>query len=434
MTVIPRSDDYPIRYVALIKRRTARMRICYLAIVAGLLTHSPTCIRGADAEPATAVVGVSAVPALLAPETAVERYRAELDSFRQAFGGARALPDERFFLFGMGLREKLVYQKGLLQKALSGEVIGRWTVREDFILPADYTVVIRTADHRDVRIIEDERGVWLVEGGKSTQVPGTEGAVHLPNFAGHRFPAVLRVLHQELLINVTPHGPVPNFFVYPRPWYRDGAMMALAFRETGNLGCVRDWILGLREAFDRNNAGETEADNLGQALFLVSLVSDKNHPLVPRILTEAPRFETNGPAGKFLQGRSDFAFHPVYQTQWMKFGLRALGLSDPYTVPPLQDSYAALFWMETRDAYVPGRDANDRDRYPYLGWACDHFHGTKQSPISNRDYPLTWEAHASQAHYEGIEPLSETYSAQKLAAPHTWHAAEVFLYLLKPNP
>jgi hypothetical protein len=26
---------------------------------------------------------------------------------------------------------------------------------------------------------------------------------------------------------------------------------------------------GLREPYDRNNAGETEADNLGQALYLV---------------------------------------------------------------------------------------------------------------------------------------------------------------------
>jgi len=59
--------------------------------------------------------------------------------------------------------------------------------------------------------------------------------VKLPTFEGHRYGRVLRVLHQELLVNVTPAGPVPNFFVYSRPWYRDGAMMALAFRETGNL-------------------------------------------------------------------------------------------------------------------------------------------------------------------------------------------------------
>jgi hypothetical protein len=75
--------------------------------------------------------------------------------------------------------------------------------------------------------------------------------------------------------------------------------------------------------------------------------------------------------------------------------------------------------------------ADNRQEYPYLGWACDHFHKTKKSPISNRDYPLTWEQKASQAKYEGIQIISEQYTQQRLAAPHTWHAAEVFLYLLE---
>lgn len=371
---------------------------------------------------------------VLAPEPALARYRAELTRFRQTFGGARDMPDERFFLFGMGLREKLLYRKGELVKALSGEIVRRWTVREDFLLPADYTVVIRTTDNRESRIVEDERGVWLVDGGVTHRISKTEAPVRLPDFAAYPFPAVLRVLHQELLVNVTPRGPVPNYFVYSKPWYRDGAMMAMVFKETGNLDCIRPWILGLESVFDRNNAGETEADNPGQVLYLLSLVSDRNHPLVPKVLAEAASFESTGPAGKFLQGRSDFATHPVYQTKWMKYGLRALDLPDPYTVPPVADSYAALFWMDFRETHVPGRDADDRDRYPYLGWACDHFHGARKSPISNRDYPLTWEAHASQARYEGIKPLSETYADGKLAAPHTWHAAEVLLYFLKPIP
>lgn len=110
--------------------------------------------------------------------------------------------------------------------------------------------------------------------------------------------------------------------------------------------------------------------------------------------------------------------------------MRALGLPDPYVVPHIADSYSALFWMDYRDPYTPGRDADDRDNYPYLGWACDHFHGTQRSPLSNRDYPLTWEAKASQAHYEGLKPLDATYAAQKVSTPHTWHAAEAFLLLL----
>ena len=174
-----------------------------------------------------------------------------------------------------------------------------------------------------------------------------------------------------------------------------------------------------------------DPDNFGQALFLVSLASDTNHPLVAKVLAEIPKFERQRDGLKFIQGRSDFSEHPAYQTKWLKLGLRALGLPDDYTVPRVADGYSALFWMDFKDNYVAGKDSNDRGNYPYLGWACDHFHGAKKSPIGNRDYPLTWEARASQAHYEGIQRMSNEYARLKLSAPHTWHAAEVFLYLLE---
>jgi hypothetical protein len=75
-------------------------------------------------------------------------------------------------------------------------------------------------------------------------------------------------------------------------------------------------------------------------------------------------------------------------------------------------------------------DADDREKYPYLGWACDNFHGTRCSPISNKDYPLTWEIEASQANYNGMAVIDEKYLSEKNASPHTWHASEVFLYLM----
>ncbi len=358
-------------------------------------------------------------------------YRAELTAFRGEFGGSRALPDVRFFLFGMGQRAKLLYRDGRLTDARSGNLLREWKVKSDLIVPSDCLVSLEIADGATVRLREDQTAVWIEEGGTRTAIEGTRHPVKLPDFAGHRYARILRVLHQELLVNVTPAGPVPNFFVYAKPWYRDGAMMALAFRETGNLDQIRDWALGLKEVFDRNNGGETEADNPGQALFLISLVADKNHPLVPKILAAVKAFETNGPAGKFIQGRSDFAAHPAYQTKWLKYGLRSLGLPDPYVVPAAADSYSALFWMDYRDNYIKARDSDDRGAYPYLGWAVDHFHGTKRSPIGNRDYPLTWEQNASQANYTGLRLLDPAYVTQKLSAPHTWHAAEIFLYVLK---
>jgi hypothetical protein len=375
---------------------------------------------------------VLAIPVVGAdPGAALVEYRLELDRFRAEYGGTRPLPEVRFFLFGMGQRPKFIYRNGQLLDARSGAVVRQWPLGTETIVPPDYVVALQTADGARVRIVEDETAVWIESAERREAIPGTRLPVKLPRFDGHRYARVLRVLHQELLVNITPAGPVPNFFVYTKPWYRDAAMMALAFQKTGNLDLIRNWVLALREPFDRNNAGETEADNLGQVLFLVSLVSNTNHPVVPTVLAELPRFERVGPQGRFIQGRTDFAEHPVYQTKWLKFGLRALGLPDPYGVPSVPDSYSALFWMDYRDLHTPGRDAEDRDDYPYLGWACDHFYRTKKSPISNRDYPLTWERNASQANYAGLRVLDPAYADQRLAAPHTWHAAEVFLYVLE---
>ncbi len=364
------------------------------------------------------------------PAQALADYRAELNTCRQEHGGSSEIPDVKFFLFGMGARTKLLYRDGILLDAKTGRELYRWKVRSEVIVPSDYLVSIETEEGTVVALREDSEAVWLEQGGQRAALEGTKSLVKLPDFGGRKFPRVLRVLHQEMLVNIVEAGPVPNYFVYEKPWYRDGAMVALALKETGNLDLLKPWILGLREPFDRNNKGETEADNLGQALLLISLVSDKNHPLVAKVLAEVPRFEKTDATGKYILGRSDFSDHPVYQTKWLKYGLRALDLPDVYVIPKVADSYSALFWMDYRDQHVAGQDSDDRGAYPYLGWACDHFHETKKCPLSNRDYPLTWEERASEARYDGLQIISPAFVKMRLSPPHTWHAAEAFLLLL----
>lgn len=189
---------------------------------------------------------------------------------------------------------------------------------------------------------------------------------------------------------------------------------------------VKDWILGLREPYDRNNSGETEADNLGQALYLISLISDSVHPLVSIVQNEFKKFQKD----QWIEGRSDFSVHPVYQTKWAKFGLHSLGLKDPYTIPKQLDSYATLFWWAYKTDDMAGQPILAIDDYPYLGWAACHYAETKAGKLSDRDYPLTWETNASQAKYEGMRKIGEEYTRKEICTPHTWHAAEVFLYLI----
>jgi hypothetical protein len=366
-------------------------------------------------------------------ERSLAAYRSELAAFRESRGGAKAMPDVRFFLFGMGGRPKLLYKNGELRNALTGIVLKKWPVRKDFILPHEYKVVILDSAGAVTLIREDSLGIWLERNGESELVPGTEAAVRLPDFQGKRFANVLKVLHQEILINIIGGRPVPNFFIYPKPWYRDGAMMAMCLKATGNLGLIREWILGLREPFDRNNAGETEADNPGQALYLISLVSDRNHPLVPELLRALKRFEVRDGVKRFIRGRSDFSEHPVYQTKWAILGIEALGLPEPYSVPDIADGYGALFWMKREGGRNSRLSSGAESNYPYLDWASDHFFGTKTGKISDRDYPLTWETEASQAEYAGMGLVDERYTRDRTGTPHTWHAAEAFLSILDSN-
>ena len=336
------------------------------------------------------------------------------------------LPKVKFFLFGMGNRDKFLYRDGTLFNAITGEAVRQWKVVKETILPCEYMVRLKTSDGKEIIITEDEKALWIQEGANRYSL--TEGAIKLPKFEGHRQAGLLRILLHEILINIIDTKPVPNFLVYSKPWYRDAAMVAMCLEKTDNLHLIKPWILKLEEPFDRNNAGNREPDNLGQVLYLISLVSDSSHPLVEKVLRTIPEFQK----GRHLDGSTDFSKHPVYQTKWLKFGLRALGLEDPYEIPSVFDSYSALFWMDFKKEHVDGRGFSKKGiaNYPYLGWAEAHFHG-RPAPMSlEEQYPLTWEARASQANYPGMKLVSKEYTDRKICAPHSWHAAEMFLYLL----
>lgn len=383
------------------------------------------------------------VPPVLHPDPAgaLAAYRANLTAWREEHPNRRTLPDLKFFLFGMGDRLKLIYRDGRLINALTGNIEEQWNVKQAVIVPSEYLVALEltgasVGQPQTVQIREDENGVWILQPGKRPKlIPGTRSALKLPRFSQTAYGSVLRVLHQEVLINVINGRPVPNFLVYAKPWYRDAALMAMVMRETGNLRLIRDWILAIRDPFDRNNHGIAEADNPGQVLFLVSLVSDKTHPAVSMALDSVKQFRKEN----YVAGKTDYAEHPVFQTKWLKYGLKSLDLPDPYVIPKQYDSYSSLFWWDYKNEHVLGRKfaEKDSDNYPYLVWAEDHFYSRpgaveKRGMLGNLDYPLSWEQNASDAHYPGLTVLDKGLVKQKLAFPHTWHAAEMFLQLTSP--
>ncbi len=313
--------------------------------------------------------------------------------------------------------------------ALYGETVQRWPVRREKFEPENYRVVLET-DDGPVTLFEDEEAFWLEQ--KQDRLALSRSPVLLPDFARHPRADLLRALHAELLVNILPWGPVPNLWVYSRPWYRDAAMMALCFERTGNVDLLRPWIVSLRQPFDYNNRGLAEPDNLGQALYLASLAGGAELPVVAAALKEAQGCRQ----GNHLRGLSDFAEHPVYQTKWLKFGLKRLGLEDPYVIPQIADSYSALFWMDFKEQHVPHPRFNQEmlKNYPYLHWAEAHFYGDPPpETLSASDFPLTREVKASEADYSRLGFLSPHWVEQRWSSPHTWHGAEIFLYYLEAS-
>lgn len=344
------------------------------------------------------------------------------------------LRESHFVLFGMGSRRrKLVYVRGgKLLDAWTLEVVREWQIETERFELSEYRVTIFDRVGKEAAIFENERGIWLKED-ERVEPLATGEQVNLPRFEGHPYASWLKALHAEILVNITPFGPVPNLWVYPRPWHRDAAMMLMCLEKTGNLHLVEPWVMGLNRVFDLNNGCE-EPDNIGQVLYIVSLFEARKHPVVEQALKAIMKFRK----GDYIVGLTDFAEHPVYQTKWLKFGLMALGLDDPFKIPEVLDQYSAIFWMDFREHHVPcGRFLpQDKALYPYLAWAEAHFHGEPPpEQLEQLASPITWEAKACQAEYWRLNALADAGViahndvTERVARPHGWHAAEMFLYL-----
>ena len=333
-------------------------------------------------------------------------------------------PEKQFFLFGMGDREKYIYKNHSLIRYSDNTIIYAWNGYNEEFFFDEYKVVLTKNGTERVVLYENEEGFFVNERCL------TKSHINLPFFEEYKYPKQLRILHHEILINIINGLPVPNYFVYKKPWYRDSAMMAMVLKHTNNLHLIKDWILSVTELYDRNNAGNEDPDNLGQLLYLISLIADKNHPMVEKLISEAKRITENG----LLTGLTDFSNHQIYSTLWLKFAANQMGIdTDFISIPEEFDNYARMFWMDRTGIERACEYSNEYNwLYPYLWWAVKHF---ENEPVDEEyfklQYPMSWEKEASQARYEDILQLSKIYAGSKFSAPHTWHASEMFLYLIE---
>ena len=341
-------------------------------------------------------------------------------------------PEKQFYIFGMGNREKYIYKKGgSLIKFSTNEAVYSFDVKREKFLYDRYMVVIWTNDEKVYLIKENSYGAYLydiTDGEKQILILCESEYINLPDFDNCKYPEQLRILHQEVLVSFLGDLPVPNIFTYKKPWYRDSAMMALVLEKTNNLHILKPWALSVASLYDQNNAGNCEPDNLGQLAFVLSFFVDKNYPLIKEIYKEAEKIAEGG----LLKGVTDFSNHEIYSTLWLKLAFDRLGIvADFIKIPKDFDRYARMFWMDKTKVETATPFENEYDEfYPYLTWATYHFNGDDfDKSLIEIKYPMSWEINASQANYDLIAPLSEEYAKNKCSAPHSWHAAEMFMYL-----
>jgi hypothetical protein len=177
-----------------------------------------------------------------------------------------------------------------------------------------------------------------------------------------------------------------------------------------------------------------EPDNLGQILYLQSLIKNPNHKLIRDIIGEAKRIcddEGN------LEGTTDGSRSSAYQNGWLIYGLKRLGMENEAarfnSKSTIDDNgYSHLLWFTLSDnalkIHSGQREISDSfmnqysvytnvygQSFPYINIGMEHFAmrsgNAYRNPILTQIvYPITW----------GDD-----------TRPHIWHDAELFLYLME---
>lgn len=345
----------------------------------------------------------------------------------------------RFFLFGMGNREKYVYKDYKLININNDSIVfTAKNVLNDSIIPSDYCVQIETSEGQ-IEIKEDEEGIWINKGGELQFLSGQNCHISLPSFNQFKYGKVLRVLHHELLFNIRDSRIYPNILCYEEPFYRDAFMAILCLEKTGNTVLLLPWLSCIKDIYDMQNH-EPEADNLGELLYMLSFIpKDSNQILKQNLKKEIELRTIYNDKHQYINGHTDGSNNAEYQTQILKFALQKNGYHDHFTSVPQEEvgDYYDLCWFTLGRSHSRslGRWCKDLrfnyedSPFPYLQWARSHYYSNSNAAFNNQRYPLSWEKRGGSAHFEGMGIISTQAVKERICYPHTWTAAEIFLKL-----
>ena len=372
-----------------------------------------------------------------------------------------------FFSFGMGDRKKMIYKKGKLIDLKTKQVIRSFDFTHEMIIPNMYTVLLLDQAGRITRIYEDETGVhvekgrmakiwedwnnynqWeddrlnnretkLVENITTETISTSKNKINLPNFEESKVGRILKVLHQEILVNINQGKPRTTLMAKTNEsgLYREGMMAAMVLEETKNTWLFENWMKQIGSIYDcRNKLEKNEpkcvesADNPGQLLYLLGAITNNRQDLINKIRTEVKQKAIDGE----FTGKVDEEEMGYYPTALLINGGRKnrieLGYDFNLGKP---DKYLGLTWW--LNDYKEAKHGNIVDPiHPAKEWASVH-----QEPghyglttILDEAYPLTFDGELTEAEAEEQKLINEHYSHEKgPRLSSIWHASEMFLML-----
>ena len=273
-------------------------------------------------------------------------------------------------IFGMGRRNKFMIKKetpylggAKIYKFWPGSTYKQEICRNLTLLEYDsvnYTAKLKNENTKEiVYLIENENGIYLKCGDKNTPLDETQH-INIPTFEEYEYPELMRAYFGEMMVNITQKGVVFSVLNGGNYWYRHTAMVAMALEKTGNLSQILPMINSITPAtiYDYARNGNTakdsvkHIDNLGEVLYLMSLLDAPKQDVVDAVLAEAKKYEKNNPnvtGKKYIEALTDGYAYPSYQTKWLKFGMDSLGLdSSAYDVTGLTDWLTSTAWFYDR--------------------------------------------------------------------------------------
>ncbi len=372
-----------------------------------------------------------------------------------------------FFSFGMGDRKKLIYRKGKLIDLQTKQTVRSFDFTHEMIIPNMYTVLLLDQAGKITRIYEDETGVhiekgrmakiwedwnnynqWeddrlnkretkLVENITNETISTSKNKINLPNFEESKIGRILKVLHQEILVNIDQGKPKTTLMAKTNEsgLYREGMMAAMVLEETKNTWLFENWMKQIGSIYDcRNKLEKNEskcvesADNPGQLLYLLGAITNSRQDLINKIRTEVKQKAIDGE----FTGKVDEEEMGYYPTALLINGARKNKIELGYDFNlGKSDKYLGLTWW--LNDYKEAKHGNIVDpMHPAKEWASVH-----QEPghyglttILDEAYPLTFDGELTKAEAKEQKLINEHYSHERgPRLSSIWHASEMFLML-----